>query len=242
MKAMVLAAGMGKRMLPLTEKTPKPLLEVAGHPLIEWQVAALARAGVTELVVNLHHLGEAISSRLGEGAQWGIQIHYSPETELLETAGGIRQALPLLGDAPFILCNGDVWTDFDYRQLMVETLPEGQLAHLVMVPNAEHHPQGDFWLSQDGQLSASAELGDKVVEWLGKYTYAGIALLSPALFRDLPPGPQPLAPLLIAAMSAGKVSGQLFQGEWVDVGTPERLAQLNRHSTTNRHEIFVKKR
>lgn len=230
MKAMVLAAGMGKRMLPLTETLPKPLLEVAGQTLIEWQIQRLAEAGIRDLVVNLHHLGSMIEARLGDGSELGVSIAYSHESVLLETAGGIRQALPLLGNSPFILSNGDVWSDFDYKQLLDVGLPEGRLAHLVLVPNAAHHPDGDFWLGKNGMLSATgAEASEEAKEtWLGKYTYAGIALLSPTLFNDLPAGPQPLAPLLLKAMAAGKVSGQLFEGEWVDVGTPERLAQLNR--------------
>ena len=230
MKAMVLAAGMGKRMLPLTEKVPKPLLEVAGQTLIEWQIHRLAKAGVRDLVVNLHHLGNLIEGHLGDGTGLEVSIAYSHEPVLLETAGGIRQALSLLGDQPFILCNGDVWSDFDYRQLLAVGLTEGRLAHLVLVPNAAHHPEGDFWLGNNGMLSATgAKSAEEAKEtWAGKYTYAGIALLSPALFNDLPAGPQPLAPLLHRAIAAGKVSGQLFEGEWVDVGTPERLAQLNR--------------
>jgi len=230
MKAMVLAAGIGKRMLPLTEKVPKPLLEVAGQTLIEWQIRRLAKAGVRDLVVNLHHLGSLIESHLGNGAELGVAITYSHEDVLLETAGGIKHALSLLGDEPFILCNGDVWSDFDYRQLLADGLTEGRLAHLVLVPNAAHHPEGDFWLGKNGMLSATGAEGMKEAKetWVGKYTYAGIALLSPALFNDLPAGPQPLAPLLLKAMAAGKVSGQLFEGEWMDVGTPERLAQLNR--------------
>lgn len=230
MKAMVLAAGKGRRMLPLTTSLPKPLLEVAGRPLIEWQIRALSQAGITELVINLHHLGEVIVSRLGEGTDLGVNIQYSPEQVLLETAGGIRQALPLLGEEPFIICNGDVWTDFDYRRLTGADMSDGKLAHLVLVPNAEHHPEGDFWLAENGVLSSKQEAGSDG-GWLGKYTYAGIALLSPDLFTGLPSGPQPLAPLLRQAMAAGKVSGQLFRGEWVDVGTPERLTQLNRRQT-----------
>ncbi|GFZ76072.1 nucleotidyltransferase [Pseudohongiella nitratireducens] len=230
MKAMVLAAGQGRRMLPLTETVPKPLLEVAGCPLIEWQIQSLARAGVRDLVVNLHYLGEAIQARLGNGEHLGVSIEYSTEDVLLETAGGINQALPLLGEAPFIICNGDVWTDFDYQKLASLSLPDGQLAHLVLVPNAKHHPGGDFWLDQEGMLS-SVRPNEVENTCLGKYTYAGIALLSPALFAGLPSGPQPLAPLLRQAMDAGCVSGQLFQGQWVDVGTPERLAQLNRQQT-----------
>lgn len=229
MKAMVLAAGKGKRMRPLTETVPKPLLEVAGQPLIEWQIQRLAKAGIRELVVNLHHLGEQIEERLGDGADLGVAITYSREEALLETAGGIGQALPQLGSEPFIVCNADVWSDFDFQQLPEVGLPDGRLAHLVMVPNATHHPVGDFWLGSNGVLSATGgdSMTDDKASWLGKYTYAGIALLSPALFHDLPAGPQPLAPLLLKAMAAGKVSGQLFEGEWVDVGTPERLAQLN---------------
>ena len=212
MKAMLLAAGRGERLRPLTDQRPKPLLEVGGKPLIVWQLENLRRAGVTEVVVNLAWLGEQIPAALGDGSRWEMAIHYSREpVAALETAGGIRQALDLLGEAPFVLANADVWTRFDFATL--PTAPAG-LAHLVLVPNPAHHPQGDFALA-GGRVN---ELGAP------RYTYAGLAVFEPALFAALARGARaPLAPLLRAAMAEGAVSGELFTGTWIDVGTPERL-------------------
>lgn len=217
MKAMLLAAGRGERLRPLTDHRPKPLLEVGGKPLIVWQLENLRRAGVTEVVVNLAWLGEQIPAALGDGSRWGLAIHYSREpVAALETAGGIRQALERLGDAPFILANADVWTRFDFTSL--PTVPAG-LAHLVLVPNPVHHPQGDFALD-DGRVNDHGE---------PRYTYAGIAVFRPSLFAPLAPGTRaPLAPLLRAAMAEGAVSGELFTGSWIDVGTPDRLEAADR--------------
>lgn len=216
MKVMILAAGHGKRMLPLTETTPKPLLKVAGHSLIEWQLVKLARAGFSDVVINLHHLGEQIPTALGTGERWGVHIAYSRETELLETAGGIINALPLLGDEPFVIVNGDVWTDYDFSRLHSALSPE-VLAHLVLVPNAEHHPEGDFHLAADGLLDVNGK---------PRLTYSGISVLHPTLFAGLPVQRLALAPVLREAMAQQQVSGELFSGDWQDIGSPQRLEAL----------------
>lgn len=216
MKVMILAAGHGKRMLPLTETTPKPLLKVAGHSLIEWQLVKLARAGFSDIVINLHHLGEQIPAALGTGERWGVHIAYSRETELLETAGGIIKALPLLGDEPFVIVNGDVWTDYDFSRLRSALRPD-VLAHLVLVPNAEHHPEGDFHLAADGLLDVNGK---------PRLTYSGISVLHPKLFAGLPVQRLALAPVLREAMAQQQVSGELFSGDWQDIGSPQRLEAL----------------
>lgn len=213
MKAMILAAGKGERMRPLTLHTPKPLLPVAGKPLIEYHIERLVAAGCRELVINHAWLGEQIEQALGDGSRWGVFIQYSAETEPLETGGGIRRALPLLGDEPFILVNGDVWTDYDFSVLPRQL--DG-LAHLVLVNNPEHHPQGDFLLQDDRVLTEGQ--GQRL-------TYSGIAVLSPQLLADCEQGAFKLAPLLRVAMTAGAVSGEHYGGRWLDVGTPERLQQ-----------------
>ncbi|MDZ7888756.1 MAG: nucleotidyltransferase family protein [Pseudomonas sp.] len=215
MKAMILAAGKGERLRPLTLHTPKPLVPVAGVPLIEYHLRALAAAGICEVVINHAWLGQQIEDHLGDGARFGVQIRYSAEHEPLETGGGIFRALPLLGAEPFLLVNGDIWTDYSF-----DNLPRNLdgLAHLVLVDNPAHHPQGDFAL-QDGQvLNASA--GQPSL------TYSGLALLSPHLFAGCADGAFKLAPLLRQAMAAGQVSGEHYGGRWVDVGTHERLAEV----------------
>ena len=217
MKAMILAAGKGERLRPLTLHTPKPLVRAVGIPLIEYHVRALAAAGFTELVINHAWLGQQIEDYLGDGARFGVRIAYSAEGEPLETGGGIFQALPLLGDQPFVLVNGDIFTDYPFAQLR---RPLSGLAHLVLVANPAHHASGDFCL-QDGQVS-DAHAGS------GNLTYSGLAVLSPALFADCQPGAFKLAPLLRQAMAAGQVSGEQFAGCWVDVGTHERLAEVER--------------
>jgi MurNAc alpha-1-phosphate uridylyltransferase len=215
MKAMILAAGRGERMRPLTDTTPKPLLQVCGKPLIAHHIEALANAGIRELVINHAWLGERIEAALGDGAHFGVQIQYSPEIpEALETGGGIFQALPLLGDAPFIVVNGDVMCDMDYRSLPAQ--PQG-LAHLVLVPNPEHHPKGDFALANhliraDGQP---------------KFTFSGIGVYRPQLFNGCTAGKFQLAPLLRRAMVSDQISGEVYKGFWMDVGTPQRLDELN---------------
>ncbi|WP_263261133.1 N-acetylmuramate alpha-1-phosphate uridylyltransferase MurU [Pseudomonas sp. RIT-PI-S] len=217
MKAMILAAGKGERMRPLTLHTPKPLLRAGGVPLIEHHLRGLAAAGFREVVINHAWLGAQIETYLGDGARFGVQIQYSPEGEPLETGGGIYKALPLLGENPFAVINGDVWATFDYARLR---LPEGGLAHLVMVDNPAHHPKGDFVLV-DGRLSDLPAPGQAL-------TYSGIAVLSPALFAGCTEGAFKLAPLLRQAMADGRVTGEYFSGPWVDVGTPERLADVER--------------
>ena len=215
MKAMILAAGRGERMRPLTDETPKPLLRIGGQTLIEHHIHALTQAGITELVINHAHLGEQIVKALGDGDAYGVSIRYSPEPgAALETGGGIHNALPLLGDAPFIVVNADIWTDYRFDGLPQE--PAG-LAHLVMVDNPEHHPDGDFSLS-NGQLS---QRGPHML------TFSGIGVYRPALFAGCTPGAFPLGPLLRAAMDREAVSGEQYTGRWFDIGTPERLAAVN---------------
>ncbi|MEH6357620.1 MAG: nucleotidyltransferase family protein [Pseudomonadales bacterium] len=215
MKAMILCAGRGERMRPLTDISPKPLLQVGGKPLVQYHIEKLAQAGVTEIVINHAWLGEKIEQTLGDGSQWGVNIQYSAEAKALETAGGIIKALPLLGDESFIIVNGDVWSDYPFEQLL---LIKPKAAHLVLVTNPEQHPQGDFSLNDSGHISAQ---GDK------KFTYSGISVLNPLLFSELEVGRMPLAPLLRQAMDAQQVSGELYYGDWVDVGTPERLTRLD---------------
>ena len=227
MKALVFAAGKGERMRPLTDHTPKPLLPVRGKPLIAWHLERLAAAGVSDVVVNIAWLADCFEPALGDGSRWGLRLHYSREgAEPLETGGGMLHALPLLGDAPFLAVNGDIWCDFDFAALPRE--PRG-LAHLVMVDNPDHHPRGDFALDTDGGLHADGE---------ARLTFAGIGVYRPALLSDWREviGPAPgaeaspprfkLAPLLRAAMARGQVEGRHHRGEWTDVGTPARLAAL----------------
>jgi MurNAc alpha-1-phosphate uridylyltransferase len=226
MKTMILAAGRGERMRPLTDHTPKPLLPVGGKPLIVWHLERLARAGLREVVINHAHLGAHIEAALGDGARWGLSIRYSPEPEgALETAGGIANALPLLGhDEPFLAINGDTYCDWNVT-LAVDALTPDELAHLVLVPNPPHHPQGDF--SLNGSV-AGADLGAKAGSSTPVLTFSGIGIYRPQLFADIQRGQSaPLAPLLRAAMAAGKVTGELHAGRWVDVGTPQRLAELD---------------
>ena len=220
MKAMILAAGRGERMRPLTDSTPKPLLEVAGKPLIVWTIEALARAGLRELVVNVSHLGELIERALGEGGRWDVQIRYSREAEALETAGGIAYALPLLGASPFVVVNGDIHTDFAFENLLDHS-PDGDesLAHLVLIDNPPHHPGGDFALSGYHVANDGAR----------RYTFSGIGIYHPQLFSDVVAGTKrPLAPVLRPQIDARRVTGEHYAGIWSDVGTPERLAALDR--------------
>jgi MurNAc alpha-1-phosphate uridylyltransferase len=215
MKAMILAAGRGNRMRPLTDHTPKPLLVAGGRPLIQHHLERLAAAGIREIVINHAHLGEQIETRLGDGGQFGVHIRYSVEPTALETGGGIFNALPLLGPDPFLVINGDIWTDWDPADAR---LAESDLAHLVLVENPPHHPRGDFCLI-DGRVHPD---GDP------RLTFSGIGLYSPALFEGCRPGAFPLAPLLRRAMLDGRVGGERHAGHWFDIGTPERLAELDR--------------
>lgn len=217
MKVMILAAGRGERMRPLTDHKPKPLLPVAGKPLLVHHIERLAAAGFTELVINHAWLGQQIEDYLGDGARFGVQIRYSAEGEALETGGGIARALPLLGDAPFAVINGDIWCDLAPAKLR-HALNGDDLAHLVLVANPEHHPQGDFQL-QAGRVRAD-DSGPRL-------TFSGIGVYHPALFAGCPAGAFALAPLLRQAMVAGKISGEQHLGRWCDVGTPARLASLD---------------
>ena len=218
-KAMILAAGHGKRMRPLTDHLPKPLLEVGGKPLIVWHIEKLKKAGITDITINIGWKGSKIPEVLDDGSQWNVQLHYSDEqgTGPLETAGGIHKALPLLtteDNDPFIVVNGDVWCDYTFSSLQ---LAEKDLAHLILIKNPEHHPEGDF------------RLHDNRVYDVGKpsYTFSGIGCYRHKLFASLTEGKAALAPLLRAAMRDGKVSGEFYSGDWRDIGTPKRLEQLD---------------
>jgi MurNAc alpha-1-phosphate uridylyltransferase len=212
---MILAAGRGERMRPLTEKLPKPLLEVGGHRLIEYHLAALVKHGIRDVVINLSWHGERIREALGDGKSYGLAIRYSDEgSKPLGTGGGLFEALPQLGTEPFLVVNGDVWSDFSLQSLRP---PQDSLAHLVMVENPEHHPDGDFGIDADGKLHASP----------GRLTYSGISVLDPRLFEGCTRGEFPLKPLLERAMDIGRLTGQRHASSWTDVGTPARLAALN---------------
>ena len=217
MKAMILAAGKGERMRPLTDQIPKPLLEVAGKPLIVWHLEKLAKAHFKEVVINHAYLGEMIESYLGNGSKWGLKIHYSREGSPLETAGGIKKALPLLGDEPFLVVNADIFTDLDYISLKNRNLNSFK-GHLVMVKNPAHHLQGDFVLNHN-----KIELeGDS------KLTFSGLAIYRPEIFEEINMEPiVKLAPILKKLIDAGFVSGEEHHGLWLDVGTPKRLEEIN---------------
>ena len=223
MKAMVLAAGLGTRLQPLTLEVPKPLLEAGGRSLIEYQLDRLATAGVTEVVINLHHLGDRIERVLGNGTRFGLNITYSKEAELLETGGGIVKALPLLGNAPFLCISGDTYSGFDLRRLP-ESLPPGSLGLMVMADNPVHHPAGDFLLAEDGGLHLQdASATGRVL------TYTGTAIFSPELVRGEPEQPFALRGVLDRAIAAGRMYGLHYDGYWCDVGTSERLEELRLH-------------
>jgi MurNAc alpha-1-phosphate uridylyltransferase len=214
---MLLAAGRGERMRPLTDAMPKALLPVGGKPLVERLIDRLAAEGYTDLVINHAHLGAMIEAALGDGARFGVRIRYSPERDALDTAGGIANALPLLGPEPFLVVNADLHADYPFGRLRGRLRGDAD-AHLVLVDNPPHHPGGDFALA-----------GDRVVnDGPAKLTFSGIGVYRPGLFRDIPPGARAaLAPLLRAAMAAGRVTGERYAGRWLDVGTPERLARLD---------------
>lgn len=224
-KVMILAAGRGERMRPLTDHTPKPLLKAGDEPLIGWHLRRLHAAGIREVVINHAWLGRQIEETLGDGSHYGVHIAYSPEGEQgLETAGGIATALPLLGNKPFLVINGDVLTNIDFQAAckQAQQLDDTQhLAHLYLVPNPPHNPQGDFALDVSGSLNA-----DKAAGQSG--TFSGVGVYHPQLFIDTPAHtPAKLAPLLRAAMDKGQISGEMYLGLWLDVGTPERLAQAD---------------
>lgn len=214
MKAMILAAGRGERMRPLTDTIPKPLIPVAGKPLIVHHLERLAQQGFQDVVINVSYLAEQIQTALGDGQQWGVNILYSYEAQALETGGGIFQALPLFGTDPFLVINGDVWTDYPLAALRDRTV---SLAHLVLVDNPSHHPQGDFYL-----------IGQRVVNGgEQRLTFSGIGIYHPHLFNECRPGAFRLAPLLFAAINTGNISGEHYTGVWHDIGSPERLVEIS---------------
>lgn len=227
MKAMLLAAGRGERMRPLTDQKPKPLLEAGGKPLIVWHIERLARAGITELVINHAHLGMQIEAALGDGSRFGVRIRYSDEGTALETAGGIAHALPLLGDEPFAVINSDIYCDYDCALLPERATAlqaSGDAAHLVLVDNPPHHPNGDFALSGNRIYA----LPPSPFPLPALLTFSGIGIYQPSLFSRIPRGgAAPLAPLLREQIALGKVSGEHYPGLWIDVGTPQRLAELD---------------
>ena len=228
MKVMLLAAGRGERLRPITDSIPKALVPVAGKPLIAWHLERLAAAGFRDTVVNVAYLGEKIVDALGDGARFGLSIRYSREPEPLETAGGIAAALFLLGAAPFLLVNADIYCEFDFAGLRRVALGEA-LAHLVLVPNPPHRPAGDFAL-EEGLVRGKGNAG------AARYTYAGLAVVSPRLVDPVRPGSKaPLAPLLYAAADRGLLGGEAYTGLWRDVGTAERLAELE-SLLASRHE------
>lgn len=223
MKVMILAAGRGERMRPLTDRTPKPLLLAAGKPLIQHTIEQLVAAGFNDIVINHAHLGAQIEDRLGNGNRLGANISYSSEgKQALETAGGIINALHLLGDEAFLVVNGDIATDFPFAKLKNQPV---DLAHLVLVDNPAHHPEGDFGLDKSGLVVANAA---------EQFTFSGIGLYRPELFENIPAGPSKLGPLLRQAIAKGRVSGQKTDGFWMDIGTPERLQELDFYYTQQR--------
>ncbi|MEN0039155.1 MAG: N-acetylmuramate alpha-1-phosphate uridylyltransferase MurU [Cellvibrio sp.] len=223
MKAMILAAGLGNRMRPLTDHLPKPLLQAGGKSLIAYHLENLQRAGIHEVIINLAYLGEKIRAQLGDGKQFGLEIIYSTEPEPLETGGAILHALELLGTEPFLLVNGDVWCDLDFTQFIQHPFVENQLGHLLLVPNPDFHPLGDFALDNHSHL-----IDDPDKTHPQRFTFGGISLLSPELIAGYPDKRQkfPLVEVLRRAISNGQLTGQLHQGHWSDVGTPARLQEL----------------
>jgi MurNAc alpha-1-phosphate uridylyltransferase len=216
MKAMILAAGRGERMRPLTDTTPKPLLKVWGKPLLEYTIENLQSAGFKQIVINLAHLGQQIRDYCGNGERWNVTIDYTDEGDTaLETAGGIANALPLLGEEPFLVVNADIICDYPLATLRDRTI---DLAHLVLIENPAHHPQGDFSLTSDSLLSD--EGGEK-------FTFSGIGVYHPAMFQYLPTGPLKLRPVLDQAIQQNRISGEKYAGLWMDVGTPQRLTEID---------------
>ena len=216
MKAMILAAGRGERMRPLTDSLPKPLLEVRGKPLIVWHIEKLVSNGFQEIIINIAHLGYKIPEYLGDGSRYGAKIYYSDEQEsgALESAGGIKKALPLLGDTPFLVVNGDVFCEYEFD---ANFDLQGKKAHLILVPNPEHNKKGDFGVENHLLVNSSKEM----------YTFSGIGYYDPSLFEDVSLKKCALAPLLRRAIDLQAVSGELFKGKWYDVGTPQRLEKIN---------------
>lgn len=218
MKAMILAAGRGERLRPLTDRIPKPLLPIAGEALIVQQIRWLHRARITDIVINLHHLGEQIEKRVGRGRDLGVNIRYSRETTLLDTGGGVKNALPLLGPAPFLLLNGDIWTNYPFHRL---SGLEPAAGHLVLTPRPDHRETADFALVDD-RIRRNGNLDDDLV-------FTGIAVLNPALFADAPEGPFSIAhELYFDAAAAGRLTGEVFRGRWFDIGSPDQLKAVRR--------------
>lgn len=218
-RALIFAAGFGKRLSPLTDNMPKPLVPVNGKPLIQYHIENLVRAGVTEMVINTHWLAEQLVEALGDGAAWGANIQWSHEPEILDTGGGMKKALPLLGAEPFLVVNSDTWTDYPFRQLLNRKLLDSG-AHLVMVPNPEHHPQGDFELDERGRLVSE--------QGLTRYTYAGLGLYSPEFIAGFPHqhAAFPLLEPLKTGIAEGCLTAEIYRGEWHDIGTIARLDAL----------------
>lgn len=224
MKVIILSAGRGERLRPLTDQTPKPLLKSGKHRLIEYTLYSLAKAGFTDIVINTAYLSEQFPAALGDGSKYGVTIEYTVEgTDGLETAGGIINALPLLGDAPFLVVNGDIWTDYPFDALRSFKLEESVLGHLVLVNNPAHNPNGDFALQSNLIQQEGAN----------KFTYSGIAIYHPDLFASFDVQTMPLKPLLLEAITHQQLSGELYQGQWSDIGTPERLASLAQAMTNS---------
>jgi MurNAc alpha-1-phosphate uridylyltransferase len=222
MKAMILAAGRGERLRPLTDTTPKPLLYAGKYRLIEYTIMSLVNAGITDIVINYAHLGEQFPKALGDGSNYGAHIQYSPEIAGgLETAGGIINALELLGDEPFLVVNGDIWTDYPFADLLKIELKPEQSCHLVLVMNPEHNPDGDFGL-RSGLVTEQSER---------RYTFSGIAIYRPQMFKDQPISKQPLKPYLLKAIEQNAASGEIYFDNWFDIGTEERLKQLTARLT-----------
>ena len=223
LKAMLLAAGRGERLRPITDTLPKPLVEVAGKALIVYHLEALVRAGVRDVVINLSWLGEKIRRSLGDGSRFGVRIAYSEEGPVpLETGGGIHRALPLLAPGPFLVVNSDVWTDMDFSRFL--TLPQDTDARLLLAANPPHHPRGDFGLEDDFVVERDTD----------RFTYTGIGVYRPEFFEGCAPGKFPLLPLLERAIAARRLRGEVYRGEWLDIGSPDRLAWLDARERTAR--------
>lgn len=216
MKAMLLAAGLGQRLAPITQHTPKPLVKLAGKPLIGHQIEALAAAGIKEIVINLYHLGEQIRTELGDGQRYGVQLHYSPETVLLGVAGGIVQALPLLGTDPFLVVSSDIWTAYPYHRLLQ---PPKKLAHMVFAPNPNFHLKGDYYLADNDLVTDTPPFSHAT-----RYTYASFGTFHPDFFADLEPGiHHDIAQLIARQVALGTITGELYTGRWFNIGSIEEL-------------------
>jgi MurNAc alpha-1-phosphate uridylyltransferase len=226
-KAMILAAGLGQRMRPLTDNLPKPMLNAGGKPLLQYHLEALSKIGVSHVIINLAYLGDKIRAFVGTGERFGLRVSYSEEPEPLETAGALLHALPLLGDEPFILLNGDVWTNYPLNTLAKYALAADEDAHLVLVDNPEFHPTGDFSPNHQGRLEVNSALP--------KFTFAGISLIHPRLISTYPQQRNkfPLGEVLRFAIAQNRISAEVYRGNWSDAGTPERLTQLDLQLTKN---------